>query len=270
MSINKTSQANPFVSVVLPVYNCEKFVGIAIESILNQTYSNFELIILNDGSTDKSLQVINLYNDERIKLIDKKNSGLAATLNDGIAVATGKYIARMDHDDIAHPQRLEKQVIYMENHPEIDLTDTLVIQIDEEGNEIQKVHKKMYTSWNEYKHTYVRGMNAFHPTLMVKAAVMKEFKYTSKYYEDYYLLLQLINAGKSFYKIPEFLLQYRILSTSMVNTDVNSSVFIKKVIKTKQEYLKGLGAKEYFKLFNIKFLFFLQMNKLKSVLKNAG
>ena len=100
----------PTVSVIMPVYNAEEFVGEAIQSILDQTYSDFEFLIYNDASTDQSLEIIQSFTDPRIKLIDSKiNTGYLKHLNEGIKLAKGKYIARMDADDIALPERIENR-----------------------------------------------------------------------------------------------------------------------------------------------------------------
>jgi len=114
------------VSIVMSVYNAQKYLDEAIESILNQTYSNFEFIIINDGSTDKSLEIIENYakKDSRIIVINRENKGLIYSLNEGIRKANGKYIARMDADDISLPQRLEKQVEFMEKNKNIGICGT--------------------------------------------------------------------------------------------------------------------------------------------------
>ena len=110
---------NPLVSILMPVYNSEKYLREAIKSILNQTFTNFELIIINDGSTDNSLKIIKSFKDNRIKIIKNKgNLGLIKTLNKGIDLAQGKYIARMDADDIAMPKRLEKQIAFFNENPD--------------------------------------------------------------------------------------------------------------------------------------------------------
>jgi len=101
-----------FISVIMPVYNRAEFIGEAIQSILSQTYKNFELIIIDDASTDNTLKVISEFtDDDRILLLkNKKNEGVAATRNRGIEIAKGEFIAFMDSDDISLPQRFEKQV----------------------------------------------------------------------------------------------------------------------------------------------------------------
>lgn len=119
------SSSNPSITVLLPVYNAEAFVGEAIESILLQTFTDFELLIINDGSTDGSKKIIESFKDQRIRFVDnEKNIKLIATLNKGIDLAKGKYIARMDADDISLPNRLEMQFRFMENHPDVGICGT--------------------------------------------------------------------------------------------------------------------------------------------------
>ena len=117
---------NPKVTVLMPVYNCEKYLRESIESILNQTFKDFEFLIINDGSSDKSAEIVESYNDNRINFVqNEKNIGLAASLNRGLDIAKGEYIARMDADDISLPERLEKQVRFMETNPQIGICGQL-------------------------------------------------------------------------------------------------------------------------------------------------
>ncbi len=129
----------PEISIVLPAYNCESFLKEAIESLLNQTFKDFELIIINDGSTDKTEDVIKNFSDPRIIYKkNEKNSGLVYTLNKGIDIAKGKYIARMDGDDISLPARLEKQKEILDEYPDIAVAASTITFINEknesEGN----------------------------------------------------------------------------------------------------------------------------------------
>jgi glycosyltransferase involved in cell wall biosynthesis len=114
----------PMVSVVMAVKNGGQIMREAIDSILNQTFTDFEFIIINDGSTDETLEVISQYPDSRIQVFSQENQGLARSLNRGVCLATGKYIARQDHDDISLPTRLEKQVAYLEANPKVGLLGT--------------------------------------------------------------------------------------------------------------------------------------------------
>src|SRR5580698_9685158 len=109
---------NPKVTVLMPVYNGEKYIKEALESILQQTFIDFEFLIINDGSTDNSVSIIKSFNDNRIRLIhNEKNSGLVYSLNKGIGLSNGEYIARMDCDDVSIPERLEKQVGFLNSNP---------------------------------------------------------------------------------------------------------------------------------------------------------
>lgn len=118
---------NPKVSVIMPVYNAEKYLKDAIESILNQTFINFEFLIINEGLTDNSKRIIESYNDSRIRLLNnKEKSGLPKVRNKGLSEAKAEYIAWLDADDISHPLRLEKQVKLLDDYPEIGICGTWV------------------------------------------------------------------------------------------------------------------------------------------------
>jgi glycosyltransferase involved in cell wall biosynthesis len=123
---------NILVSVVMPVYNGALYLREAIDSILSQTHTNLELIIINDGSTDDSEEIIRSYDDPRIRyILNEKNCGICVTLNKGLDVAQGKYIARMDCDDISLPERLQKQVEYIEQNPSIGILGSDIIVFGE-------------------------------------------------------------------------------------------------------------------------------------------
>ncbi len=117
--------SSPAISVVMSAYNAEKYIGEAIDSILNQTFKDFEFIIVDDASTDKTLSVVENYKDRRIKILrNEKNLKLAASLNKGLRISQGKYIARMDADDISHLERLEKLYDFLEQNPNVDICGT--------------------------------------------------------------------------------------------------------------------------------------------------
>ena len=121
---------NPLSSVILPVYNSEKYIYSSINSILKQTFTQFELLILNDGSTDASAEIIQSFQDERIRYFSHENIGLSATLNKGINLSRAPLIARQDADDISHPSRFDLQFTYMENNPDCSLLGTAAQIID--------------------------------------------------------------------------------------------------------------------------------------------
>lgn len=127
----------PKVTVLMAVYNGDRYLREAIESILAQTFQDFEFLIINDGSTDSTKEVLLSYNDPRIRLVDNgHNLGLTRSLNKGLALAEGRFIARQDADDISEPERLARQVAFLETHPEVALVGTWYKEIDDRGNSI--------------------------------------------------------------------------------------------------------------------------------------
>jgi glycosyltransferase involved in cell wall biosynthesis len=114
----------PKISVILPVYNAQSYLRESIDSILNQSFQDFELIMINDGSTDSSLSIMESYTDQRIRIINQTNAGLPVSLNRAIAQAQGQYLARQDADDICLPERLAKQFAYLDTHPQCALLGT--------------------------------------------------------------------------------------------------------------------------------------------------
>ena len=197
----------PTISVVMPVYNSEKYLYEAIDSILNQTYTNFEFIILNDGSIDKIEEIILSYDDQRIVYVkNEENLQIVKTLNKGISLAKGKYIARMDADDISLPERLERQIEFMESNPDIDVCGTGYIALG----------KKRFIFKPLKKHEYIKIKLLFtsplaHPTVLMKKEIFDDYQYDEGYpkAEDYALWIQLINHF-TFANISDPLLYYRI------------------------------------------------------------
>lgn len=168
MKKRKLSQI--LVSVIMPVYNAEAFLGEAIESILKQTYQHFELIIVDDASTDRSADIIKSYKkrfSRKMKVIRMKhnlNRGGDACANEGIKIARGKYIARMDADDIAHPERLEKQVAYLKKHPNVFLVGSNAYVIDAAGTVLGEKNEPIH-----HKDIY-KNYAIFHP--LIHSSVM--------------------------------------------------------------------------------------------------
>lgn len=219
------NEKNPFVSVVLPVFNSEKYLCEAVDSILNQTYKNFELIAVYDASTDRSLEILSGYQqkDNRIKIINGKGTGLASALNEGIDASKGKYIARMDSDDISHPQRFEKQVAYLEKNTDVYLLGTNYSLIYEENvseeakKAAQGTHKRStlaidkedwFLSTNE-------TMKFIHPTIMVRRELFDLVGgYRDYKLEDLELYFRAGVNGLRIDKLDDVLLDYRVCDTS--------------------------------------------------------
>jgi glycosyltransferase involved in cell wall biosynthesis len=197
---------NILISVIMPVFNAEKHLATAIESILNQTYKNFEFIIINDGSTDSSRDIITLYHDERIYLIDNlQNLKIIESLNKGLSIAKGKYIARMDSDDIAHEQRLEKQMYFLNSNPDVGLCGTSYESIGEfSGINI------LETDNEDIKFRLLYQLHSLHPTWMFERELIikHKIKYRVRYCEDYDFILQILEH-KKIANLPEVLLYYR-------------------------------------------------------------
>ena len=182
---------NPKISVILSVYNGEKYLREAIESVLNQTFTDFEFIIVNDGSTDNSLEIIQSYDDERIKIINnEKNIGLTKSLNKALKQAKGEYIARQDADDVSLPNRFEEQVRYFEGHPEVVLLGTSVYLIDE--NE-KIVGKRIVLAKPSIKDLFKE--NHFnHGSVMFKKEIVNQlggYNELIRYSQDYELWLRI-------------------------------------------------------------------------------
>lgn len=223
----------PLVSVVMPVYNYETYVEEAIKSILNQTYSNFEFIIVDDASTDRSLEIIQRYKKlypEKIvvlRLTKNLNCGGDRCANEGIKIARGKYIARMDADDIALPTRLEKQVNFLENNPDIFLAGSNAYVIDKEGMIIGE--KTEPESNEEIYNNYLTFHPLIHPSCMYrrKLSSKKNFQYeiTYKSNNDYLTFFKLICENYKFTNIKEKLLLYRIHEKSDTFRNVKMAFF---------------------------------------------
>lgn len=209
----------PVVSVVMPVYNAEAYVGEAIESILAQTFDNFELIILDDGSTDRSGQVLKQYQqrDARIKIISRENRGLVATLNEGIECSTGRYIARMDADDIALPERFSKQVEFLETHPDYVVVGSRVLLIDPEGLPICPFSTLTEHEAIDSAHMEGESGAICHPASMLRRDMLQKvggYRQEMKYSEDFDLFLRLAEVGKVA-NLPHILLKYRMHQNSI-------------------------------------------------------
>jgi hypothetical protein len=205
------------ISVVLPVYNCPAYVGIAIESILNQTFEDFEFLIIDDGSNDETPEVLKRYNDPRVRHIRHENRGLAGTLNVGIELALGKYIARQDQDDISLPDRLERQFAYMEEHPECGLLGTWA-QIMEGDRLVQRFHRHPADP-SAIQYALLLNNPFVHSSVMIRKSVLeKAGGYSTdparQPPEDYELWSRLARQARVA-NLPEVYLHYREVPNSM-------------------------------------------------------
>jgi len=205
----------PTLTVLMPVYNGEKYLRESIESILEQTFTDFDFLIVDDGSTDNSALIINSYNDTRIKYLkNEKNLGIVHSLNRGLDLATGDYIARMDCDDISLPNRLEKQVLFMEGNPDIGISGTWVQIFGEQSN--NAVWKYPYDP-KEISYALLFNSVLAHPSVIIRMSFLKNYglRYDPEYIyaEDYNLWVVADNYFK-LANIPEVLLKYRLSNTN--------------------------------------------------------
>lgn len=225
----------PLVSVLLPVYNGAPWLRETLDSMLLQTLTDFEIIAINDGSKDDSLTVLQSYNDPRIRVVDQVNQGLAATLNTAIALARGRYFARQDQDDLSMPQRLARQVEFMNSHPDIGVVGTWAEIIDTDGTAIG-IHK--HPEHSAALAEFLLWNNPFvHSSLMFRRTV---FETVGGYStdrnrqppEDYELLSRVARIWKTA-NIPEVLHRYREVRGSM--SRVSSRPFETKVVMLSAE-----------------------------------
>lgn len=203
------SQNTPKVTVGIPAYNAERFIGWAIKSVLNQTYTDFELIITDDGSTDKTVEIARSFNDPRIKLIsDGQNHGISYRLNQQIDLAQGEYFVRMDADDIMLPDRIEKQVEYLAEHPEVDIIGGDVIVIDDD-NKIIGCRTTEFKTPFDFQ-LWMNGGTFNHPTVTGKTSIFRKFKYSTDFtgVEDRHLWMRATQTAKLVI-LPQYYMFYR-------------------------------------------------------------
>ena len=228
------------VSVLMPVYNAEKYLSDAIDSIISQTFEDWELIVINDGSTDNSESIIAGYSDSRIYYIrNTENIGLIRTLNKGIDLCQGQYIARMDADDISLPGRLKKQVDFLDKNPDYLMCGTNAAVINDQGGITGRIRN---LSENEYLQIHLLFSVPFvHPSMMIRKEVLQANRYNSnfKHVEDYELWCRIARQGK-ITNLKEELFEYRW-------HDSNVSVVYNRI----QEELKNKIIREELKKLDI-------------------
>lgn len=213
--MNKHTQ--PLVSVIMPVYNAGGFLVESIESILNQTYRPIELIVVDDASTDNSWAIINRFKKRypkritALRLTKQMNKGGDACANEAFKLAKGMFIARMDADDISHPDRLTKQVAFLQDHPEVLLVGSQARVINQKGTVIG--HKRVPQNHKQIYEGYFAYNPIIHPTMMVRRSLLPKHKklYTIRYSanNDLNTFFELLKLGR-FANIPEELLDYRM------------------------------------------------------------
>ncbi len=210
----------PKISVVMPVYNSSLFLKDSINSILAQSFSNFEFIIINDGSTDNSLELINSFQhkDERIIVINQKHLGITKSLNKGIRNCRGKYVARMDADDICSPKRFELQLEHLEKYPNTDILGCMVSLISEKGKVISSLDALPLEDY-QIKWDLIFSTPLLHPTSMIRKIIFRKYGYfdESMLYGQDIAYWRKISSKVVFNNLPEKLMDLRISDRLDVN-----------------------------------------------------
>jgi glycosyltransferase involved in cell wall biosynthesis len=233
----------PRVSVVMPVYNGQRYLAASVESILAQTLTDFEFIIVDDGSTDHSLAMLREYaeRDGRIRIQSRPNTGISGALNDGLAMARAELIARMDADDVAMPERFERQVAYLDAHPECVALGTSVELIDPAGLPIGVHQSNLLHEDIERQLLKGRGGSLYHPSAMMRRRAVEQVgKYRPQYNdsEDLDLWLRLAEIGR-LANLPEPLLKYRRHLESVTHRKYENQWKLKRAIVTEAYQRRG-------------------------------
>ncbi len=239
---------NPLISVIMPVYNGEQFLRETIDSVLNQTYRNFEFIIVNDGSIDSTQQIIGSYSDERIVVLGlTSNQGVCNARNAGIDISRGHYIAFCDADDLYEPDRLQIQLEFLIGHPAVDVCGSYFI-VFENGREILIKHP---LTDQEIKEHFFTGNCIGQPSVMGKSVVFKTFWYNTELQasEDYDLWTRMATGGVIFANVPLPLVKYRLHPGQASKTKSRLLHITSKIVCTNYtlDYLNNGTLSEYSK-----------------------
>ena len=238
-------QNNPLISIVIPVHNGEKYIKESLDSCLGQTYQDSEIIVVNDASADGTLEILKEYGD-RIKIITvEKQNGLGNVINIGIKESKGKYIARMDADDVMYPTRLEKQVEYMENNPDCVAVGGQIDIIDSNSNVTG--HREYVLEESKIKRNMFIYQPFAHPAVMLRKSSAEE---VGLYPEDLWKVEDvkfffLLSKLGTFANLPDTVLKYRL----SFNTQSQSNMLehFKKTVEIRKWAKKDLGIKPSFR-----------------------
>ncbi|MDI9319168.1 MAG: glycosyltransferase [Phycisphaerales bacterium] len=204
----------------MPAYNAALFIAEAITSVLNQTFGDFELIVVNDGSSDSTESIVNSFKDSRIVLINQANAGVSEALNAGLRMAKGKYIARVDADDVCKSQRFAEQINFFNQHPDYVLLGTDAEYIDQKGNLVFRFYNDVGYEDEEIKRNFLNYCPFIHSSVMyVKDVIIAVGGYNKNAiaFEDYFLWGRVLQYGK-FHNLKEPLMLIR-LNVSSVTVD---------------------------------------------------
>lgn len=236
---------SPQITIAMPVYNGAKTLARAVNSILNQTYPHWQLLILDDGSTDMTVAIAKTFKDERILLLsDGQHKGITSRLNQAIELATGRYFARMDADDFSYPERIFKQVTFLEAHPCIDLVGTGIRLIDQQGIGIgvrtfPVLHDEIMAK------PWLKSISVAHPTWCGKTVWFQQWRYQDILKNEDQDLLLRAHESSRYANLPDILLDYTLINTfrkSLLSRIGSAKVIYRYFIRKRQpiRYIFGL------------------------------
>lgn len=232
---------NDLISVIMPAYNAERFVFYSVKSVLEQTHKNLELILIDDGSCDKTSEIINqnFGHDARLKMIKIKNSGVASALNIGFSLSCGKFIARLDSDDIAEPERLSLQIDFLIKNPNVGVVGSYARQIDENGSEYDLLKKPIHNY--QLKWLTLFSNPFLHPSVMIRRPLLVQVRgYSIVKSEDSNLWSKLAHLTE-YHNINKPLIKYRAHPNQVTKTnDLYGYINNLYVYRNKVDYWKRL------------------------------
>lgn len=209
----------PLLSIIMPVYNGAAFIGQSVESLLAQTFTNFELLVVDDGSTDESIPIVEAFNDIRIRVIrNDKNRGIVFSRNRGLGEAKGRYIAPFDADDLAHPHKFEKQIRFLEHHPDYGMVGSWARHIDAAGQPM-KSRWKLSARPEEIPALMLFRAYFIQSSVVFRREAIPDGGYTEGFEigEDYKMYFEVAQKHKT-WNLPEYLISYRIHGKSILRS----------------------------------------------------
>ncbi|MDR1544610.1 MAG: glycosyltransferase [Prevotellaceae bacterium] len=232
-------EKTPLVSVNIPVKNGKKYLKQCIESVLNQTFSDFELLIVNDGSTDETANIVRSFSDKRIRFFENETcKGIAFTRNFAVELSRGKYIAVFDCDDVMLPEKLQKQVDFLKKNPDFALVGSSIEKIDKKGvvigKQIYKLPENLIKSQLFFDNYFAQ------PSMLIRREVFEKFRYNPQFMmaSDYAFWSQIAENHKVA-NLKEILIKYRIHSQSITLSQLErQQIYIKKIFEFQLSLLK--------------------------------
>lgn len=209
----------PALSVVVPVWNAMPYLAVAVTSVLDQSFRDFELVAVDDGSTDGSLDILQTFaaRDQRIRVLSRPNTGIVGALNDGLAAARGEFVARMDADDLCEPPRFERQLAFLRAHPECVCVGSAFLYMDAAGYYLKECHRPTDHATIERELLAGNGGAIIHPAAMFRRAAVEQaggYRPSAQWIEDLDLYLRLARLGR-LANLPEVLFKYRLHEQSV-------------------------------------------------------